>query len=116
MILSVTLPGYAQEVATPMALDQSCLSELPDALRSADEITERWHRSDAVPTIASWPGGSRRSRTHPAKKAGWATASAVASAIRSKACRIITSGEGGPFPLAPPAAAHGCEGLVPGRR
>ncbi len=38
MILSVTLAGYAQEVATPMALDQSALTELLDALKSGGDL------------------------------------------------------------------------------
>ena len=38
MILSVTLPGYAQEVVTPMTLDQSSLSELLDALKAGGDL------------------------------------------------------------------------------
>jgi putative transposase len=38
VILSVTLPGYAQEVVTPMALDQSCLSDLLDALKAGGDL------------------------------------------------------------------------------
>jgi len=38
VILSVTLPGYAQEVATPMTLDQSSLSELLDALKAGGDL------------------------------------------------------------------------------
>ncbi len=38
MILSVTLPGYAQEVVTPMALDQSALTELLDALKAGGDL------------------------------------------------------------------------------
>jgi putative transposase len=38
VILSVTLAGYAQEVATPMALDQSALTELLDALKAGGDL------------------------------------------------------------------------------
>jgi putative transposase len=38
VILSVTLPGYAQEVVTPMTLDQSSLSELLDALKAGGDL------------------------------------------------------------------------------
>ena len=38
MILSVTVTGYAQEVATPMALDQSALTELLDALKAGGDL------------------------------------------------------------------------------
>jgi hypothetical protein len=38
VILSVTFPGYAQEVVTPMALDQSVLSDLLDALKAGGDL------------------------------------------------------------------------------
>jgi transposase-like protein len=38
VILSVTLPGYAQEETTPMTLDQSSLSELLDALKAGGDL------------------------------------------------------------------------------
>jgi putative transposase len=38
VILSVTLPGYAQEEETPMALDQSALTELLDALKAGGDL------------------------------------------------------------------------------
>jgi transposase-like protein len=48
VILSVTLPGYAQEVFTPMAPDQSALTDLLDALKSGSDLNFMRRAMEAV--------------------------------------------------------------------
>lgn len=85
MILSVTLPGYAQEVFSPMALDQSALSELLEALKAGGDLDFMRRAMEVVLQLLIELEATEK--IGPAATSGWRAARRTGTGAGPGSCR-----------------------------